>query len=146
MYLKETFGNFASIYYIGKISIPNKSNIRYTLMKNRLKAMESYLRLAALEFNNPVQDTAHYALALTLDYFETYDNLHNSDRHYIFCQLYFKSAYRNASEVKKSMHLSVSVATLCRYRKKFIEAFIYYCNLLEPSYFDDLNKTTGFSA
>lgn len=115
MYLKETFGNFASIYYIGKISIPNKSNIRYTLMKNRLKAMESYLRLAALEFNNPVQDTAHYALALTLDYFETYDNLHNSDRHYIFCQLYFKSAYRNASEVKKSMHLSVSVATLCRY-------------------------------
>lgn len=106
--------------------------------------MESYLRLAALEFNNPVQDTAHYALALTLDYFETYDNLHNSDRHYIFCQLYFKSAYRNASEVKKSMHLSVSVATLCRYRKKFVEAFIYYCNLLEPSYFDDLNKTTGF--
>lgn len=95
-------------------------------MKNRLKAMESYLRLAALEFNNPVQDTAHYALALTLDYFETYDNLHNSDRHYIFCQLYFKSAYRNASEVKKSMHLSVSVATLCRYRKKFVEAFIYF--------------------
>ena len=108
--------------------------------------MESYLRLAALEFNNPVQDTAHYALALTLDYFETYDNLHNSDRHYIFCQLYFKSAYRNASEVKKSMHLSVSVATLCRYRKKFVDAFIYYCNLLEPSYFDDLNKTTSFSA
>lgn len=33
-----------------------------------------------------------------------------------------------------------------RYRKKFVEAFIYYCNLLEPSYFDDLNKTTGFSA
>lgn len=115
-------------------------------MKNRLKAIESYLRIAALEFNNPVHDTAHYALALTLDYFETYDNLHNSDRHYIFRQLYFKSDYRNASEVKKSMHLSLSVATLCRYRKKFVKTFLYYCNLLDPSYFDHLNRTTGFSA
>lgn len=111
-------------------------------MKNDLKKMESYLLTAAMKYNDPVQDTGHFALALTMEYWEAYDSLRNTDRYHIFRELYFNSDLRYASEVKKGMRLSVSVPTVCRYRKKFVKTFIYYCNQLDPTYFDDLLKTT----
>lgn len=98
-----------------------------------LREIENYLRKITADDKNPAYATEICACHLALDYWAVFDSLHHSDRNYLFRQLYMKKVHKNTSQVKLSIDLAISGSTLYRYRKLFVESFVFYCNQLNPA-------------
>ena len=94
-------------------------------------AMEQMMRNAVRYRHNPMYAEAYEAMRRTYEFWKLYDHLEHSSMLGIFSRLYWEESHYADTQVKLSIDLGVGERTLLRYRKQFVEAFLY--NLEEVS-------------
>ncbi len=88
-------------------------------------AMEQMMRNAVRFRHNPMYAEAYAAMQRTYEFWKLYDHLEHSNMLGIFERLYWEEAHYADTQVKLSIDLGVGERTLLRYRKQFVEAFLY---------------------
>ena len=87
--------------------------------------MEQMMRNAVRFRCNPMYASAYAAMLRTYEFWKLYDRLEHSNMLEIFKRLYWEEDHFADTQVKLSIDLGVGERTLLRYRKRFVNAFLY---------------------
>lgn len=83
------------------------------------------MRRAVLNRFNPNYRTEYEAVERTYEFWKLYDLLKHGSCSKIFARLYMQEDRFTDTQVKLSLSLGVGERTLLRYRKLFVQSFVY---------------------